>query len=198
MSAMASILCTKAAHMSAKSRTICAKAARMRAKAAHMSAKTAHMIAKAPTLYAKAAHMRAKAPTLCAPVTDHRQRRAYERQGADHLRQRRSQAAHMSLETVSSSPPSSSSSQALHPSRPKASVLPALLPWYPDAAVLRSRSIAHHDSHCPTCCRPTNAHQCLLFFRALRPPPAQRCVDTFCARSLSLPNFYQPFKIIKN
>ena len=46
--------------------------------------------------------------------------------------------------------------------------------------------------------RPTNAHQCLLFFRALRPPPAQRCVGTFCARSLSLPNFYQPFKIIKN
>ena len=29
----------------------------------------------------------------------------------------------------------------------------------------------------------------LLFFRALRPPPAQRCVDTFSARSLSLPMF---------
>ena len=43
--------------------------------------------------------------------------------------------------------------------------------------------------HDRTLSKPTNVHQCLLFFRALRPPPAQRCVDTFSARSLSLPMF---------
>ena len=76
---MASILCAKAAHISAKSRTICAKAAHMRDKAAHMTAKTAQMIANE----GKAAHMTAMTAHMIATAPISERDRAHERRRAD-------------------------------------------------------------------------------------------------------------------